>query len=142
VGGIGGYISAPLYCATKHAMVGFVKSMRDTEPLTGVKVTTVCPGRVFTPLFDEAKTKQYSMSKECALMPETCAEALLALLQKKDYPCGSVLEITLEGTKLVPEWNVEPRPEMTKRKELVTDTFVENLMEPIKRTLEGEKGEK
>jgi short-subunit dehydrogenase len=142
VGGIAGYISAPLYCATKHAMVGFVKSMKDTEPLTGVKITTLCPARVLTPLFDEAKTKQYSMTRDAALMPETCAEALLGLLQNKEYPCGSVLELTLDGTRLIPEWNVEPTKEKTKQKGGVTEEFLENLMEPIKRTLDGERGAK
>ena len=46
IGGIAGSYPAPLYCATKHAMVGFVKSMAEADPLEGVKIVTICPGYV------------------------------------------------------------------------------------------------
>jgi short-subunit dehydrogenase len=139
VGGISGSIAAPLYCATKHAMVGFVKSMKDTEPLTGVKITTLCPGAVMTPLFDTQKTKQYALTKERALTPQTCATHLLDLLQKKDYTCGSVLEVTLAGHRLIPEWNVSAPEGMGAGQEMMTDEFVENLLGPIKAKLKSEK---
>lgn len=35
--------ACPMYCATKHAIVGFVKSMAACEDMEGVKVTTICP---------------------------------------------------------------------------------------------------
>jgi len=35
-----------LYCATKHAIVGFVKGMGLCEDLEGVKVVCICPGYV------------------------------------------------------------------------------------------------
>jgi NAD(P)-dependent dehydrogenase (short-subunit alcohol dehydrogenase family) len=35
-----------LYCATKHAIVGFVKGMGLAEELEGVKVVAICPGCV------------------------------------------------------------------------------------------------
>jgi len=44
VAGLVGMYATPLYCATKHAIVGFVKSMADAEGLEGVKVVAVCPG--------------------------------------------------------------------------------------------------
>lgn len=49
VSSIAGYssnFSCPLYCATKHAVVGFTRSMRDAEQMQGVKVVSVCPGYV------------------------------------------------------------------------------------------------
>ena len=42
-----GYISmyrTPLYCATKHAMVGFTRSLADADRFQGVKVVAICPG--------------------------------------------------------------------------------------------------
>ena len=36
----------PLYNATKHALVGFVKSLMPAEKEEGVKVCAVCPGYV------------------------------------------------------------------------------------------------
>lgn len=44
IAGIYGSYSAPLYTATKYAMVGFVRSMAPLEELEGIKVTTICPG--------------------------------------------------------------------------------------------------
>jgi len=42
--GFAGTYSAPLYCATKHAMVGFVRSLAELEKLEGIKVCAVAPG--------------------------------------------------------------------------------------------------
>jgi NAD(P)-dependent dehydrogenase (short-subunit alcohol dehydrogenase family) len=41
-----GTFSAPLYCATNHAVVGFVRSIKDLDELGGVKVVAVAPGCV------------------------------------------------------------------------------------------------
>lgn len=45
--GLAGMYASPLYCATKHAIVGFVKSMADADEFEGVKVVAVCPGCVY-----------------------------------------------------------------------------------------------
>ncbi|KAF1915871.1 hypothetical protein BDU57DRAFT_495919 [Ampelomyces quisqualis] len=119
--------------------IGFVKSLKDTEPLTGVKITTLCPGGVMTPLFDAQKIKQYSVTNERFLTPQVCATHLLDLLQKKEYPCGSVLEVTLKGTRVIPEWNV-PAPEGEGTgQELMSDELVGNLLGPIKKALERDR---
>ena len=39
-----GLYNCPLYCATKHAVVGFTKSMAPADLAEGVKIVTVCPG--------------------------------------------------------------------------------------------------
>lgn len=44
VAGLAGLYASPLYCATKHAIVGFVKSMAEADRLEGVKVVAICPG--------------------------------------------------------------------------------------------------
>ena len=41
--GFQGTYSAPLYCATKHAVVGFVRSMAPLDDLEGIEVTAVAP---------------------------------------------------------------------------------------------------
>ncbi|OAL51604.1 NAD(P)-binding protein [Pyrenochaeta sp. DS3sAY3a] len=142
VGGLAGSIAAPLYCATKHAIVGFVKSLKDSEPLTGVKITTLCPGGVLTPLFDAAKLKQYSVTQARSLTPETCATHLLDLLQKKEYPCGSVLEVTLNGHRVIPEWNVDAPKGDGAGQEMMSEGFVDNLLAPIRGSLEKDKSAK
>jgi len=47
VAGLVGVYSSPLYSATKHAIVGFVKSMAEADEFEGVKVVAVCPGYVY-----------------------------------------------------------------------------------------------
>jgi NAD(P)-dependent dehydrogenase (short-subunit alcohol dehydrogenase family) len=44
VAGLRGEYAVPLYCATKHAITGFVRSMKDAEQINGVKVVAVAPG--------------------------------------------------------------------------------------------------
>ena len=44
--GVKGTYIAPLYCATKFAMVGFTKSLADADEDQGVKVVCICPGYV------------------------------------------------------------------------------------------------
>ena len=42
--GLGGNYLASLYCASKHAIVGFTKSMGMAEAREGVKIVAICPG--------------------------------------------------------------------------------------------------
>lgn len=50
IAGISASIRSPLYCAAKHAIWGFVKSMAPLDQLEGVKVTSICPG-YFIPFY-------------------------------------------------------------------------------------------
>jgi hypothetical protein len=115
--------------------------MKDSEALTGVKVTTLCPGGVMTPLMDAQKIKQYSVKEERFLTPEVCAEKLLDLLQKKNYLCGTVLELTMNGTRVIPEWNVEPPEGHGTGRDLVGEDVMRNLMGPVSEALEKDKKE-
>lgn len=114
--------------------------MKDTEGMTGVKVTTLCPAGVMTPLFDEAKMTQFSVASQQFLTPETCATHLLELLQEKRHECGTVLEVTVGGSRVIPEWNVAPTAGPGTANEQEGARFISNLLEPIKKKLESEKG--
>ncbi|KAF2014506.1 NAD(P)-binding protein [Aaosphaeria arxii CBS 175.79] len=142
IGGIAGSIAAPLYCATKHAIVGFVKSLKDTEPLTGVKVTGICPGLVNTPLFTSDKKSQFSFAETKALSPDDVASNMLRLLQEKEFPCGTLLQLDMAGAKVLPEWGIpEPTGEGT-GKELEAEDMTRALLGPIREKLEQERGSK
>lgn len=139
IGGLAGNIAAPLYCATKHAIVGFVKSMTASEALTGVKVTTICPGLVATPLFTSDKKEQYSFHENNALRPDDVAKGMLDLIQKKELGCGTVYEISLAGTRVIPEWNImPPSAEGTGQNEAEVAAGAEALLLPIQEKLRGE----
>ncbi|KAF1961034.1 NAD(P)-binding protein [Byssothecium circinans] len=97
-------IALPIYTATKHAILGFVKSVGPSEALTGVKITTICPSLVNTPLIDSQKRKQFNFSEGQGLSPDVVAKNMLKLIQEKELGSGTVLEVAAEGTRVIPEW--------------------------------------
>ncbi|CAI6302416.1 unnamed protein product [Periconia digitata] len=140
IGGISSNVAAPLYCATKHAIVGFVKCMSTSEAFTGVKVTTICPGLVDTPLLDTQKVEQYSVTKANSLSPDEVATQMLKVIQEKKYGCGTVLEVSKAGTRVIPEWNVDPpRGSGTGLEKEEVAAGAKAMLEPILKKLESEK---
>ena len=78
--GLQGYYATPMYNASKHAVVGFTRSMAPAERLEGIKVCTVCPGVVDTPLWDDRR-ELYGLDK----IPDgslTTAEQVAELMVK------------------------------------------------------------
>ncbi len=107
VGGLAGSYNCPLYIATKHAIVGFTKSMKFLEKYEGIKVVTICPGAVDTPLWDQDKRSRVNFGALESLAPDDVAKAMIELVQEGKYKGGTVLEIMPnEGpkTRVVPEW--------------------------------------
>lgn len=87
VSSLSGRISPPLisvYAATKHAVEGFSESLRwEVEPF-GVRVTTVAPGMVKTPMFFEGlrRASLRSDTGPYAAMREALEKKILAGAQK------------------------------------------------------------
>ncbi|GFW76280.1 15-hydroxyprostaglandin dehydrogenase [Trichonephila clavipes] len=120
-GGHGGYIIntaseaglepsflAPVYCATKHAVVGLTKSFGHEYHFkkTGIKVNAVCPGPIETDLcrtfpektLDAEEAKKFIASLT-TIKPEEVAKALLQLLQ--DDKNGAFIRIDFKGLRYV-----------------------------------------
>ncbi|KAK4542110.1 hypothetical protein LTR36_007141 [Oleoguttula mirabilis] len=93
---ITGSYGAALYCASKHAVAGFTKSMTQADVDENCKIVCICPGMVSTPLWtgDAAKdvAEQYSYTDEVCITPEDVAEAMMEMVQSGEYPGGSLLE--------------------------------------------------
>ncbi|KAK7705952.1 hypothetical protein SLS57_009869 [Botryosphaeria dothidea] len=141
IAGYGGTYAVPLYCATKHAVVGFVKSMRKAEAEEGVKVVTLCPGVVRTPLWTpqagDDLIKNFGYHESIILEPGDVAKAAVGLVEGGRYGGGTVLEVTTGGTRVIPEWGVEPPP---RRKDAVPSDIVPPLKMEVKEYLAGERG--
>ncbi|KAF2650442.1 NAD(P)-binding protein [Lophiostoma macrostomum CBS 122681] len=140
IAGIAGNIAAPLYCATKHAVIGFVKSLKDTEPITGVKVTSICPGLVNTPLFTADKQKQFSFAESKALTPDGVASHMIDLLQKREYSCGTMMQLSMTGPQLIPEWGIPAPVGEGTGQELDMQVMMKAMVAPIEEKLNTERG--
>ena len=128
----------PLYCATKFAMIGFVKAMATADEDQGVKVVCICPGSVLpfsshphyliffalvvffaallhakrlveTGIFDTFPHKMDYGSMGPGIRPSAIAEAMLELVQEKQYPGGSIMAFPRPDLKYIvdPESNVK-----------------------------------
>ncbi|MGW4340343.1 SDR family NAD(P)-dependent oxidoreductase [Rhodococcus koreensis] len=56
--GLRGAQGWPAYAATKHAVIGLIKSMALDHGPAGVRVNAVCPGWVHTPLLDRVMREE------------------------------------------------------------------------------------
>jgi NAD(P)-dependent dehydrogenase (short-subunit alcohol dehydrogenase family) len=75
--------SDPLYVLTKHAVVGFARSMAPVLEPRGIRINLVCPGIVRTPM-----TEPTQASPDAAgfplLEPEQVAEAVLVAARSEE----------------------------------------------------------
>ncbi|KIW06083.1 uncharacterized protein PV09_03254 [Verruconis gallopava] len=113
MGSIAGYsahFASPLYSATKHALVGFTRSMGPLEEICGVKIVAICPGIVRTPLWtaNPAFVERYGYSDALAISAEDVAKSELKLIKEGRYNGGTILEISLFGERVIPEWGIRP----------------------------------
>jgi NAD(P)-dependent dehydrogenase (short-subunit alcohol dehydrogenase family) len=67
----------PLYALTKHAVVGFVRSIAPQLEERGIRINAVCPGIVDTPLIGEGTRERFEEVNFPLLQPEEVAAAAL-----------------------------------------------------------------
>jgi NAD(P)-dependent dehydrogenase (short-subunit alcohol dehydrogenase family) len=137
--GVVGFYGSPLYCATKHAVVGFTKSMAQADKDENVKIVSVCPGIVATPLWKgkdaEEVAKQYAYDDEMSLTPEEVANAMKDLIEQGKFGGGSLLEVS--KTRGV---NQLESNELTQGLGPEAQTWVERCYAPVRDILGEERG--
>lgn len=84
--------------------------------------------------------QQFSFAEENALTPDQVASGMLELLQEKEYPCGTVREITTHGMRVIPEWNIPPPDGAGTGQELDAADMMKAMLAPIEEKLAKEKG--
>ena len=96
--GIVGTYAAALYCATKHAVVGFTKSMAQADVDENVKVVSILPGMVSTPLWTGEAAKhvhdQFSFTDDMCTTSEEVAVAMKEMVEDGSYGGGALMEVT------------------------------------------------
>jgi len=91
--GRNGFVGGTAYVASKHAVLGFSKSLMLEERKNNIRVIAVCPGSVDTGML--ANQPLLPSVPEKILRPEDVAETILAALQ-------------LPGRALVSELDIRP----------------------------------
>lgn len=120
--GIRGNYFAALYATSKHAIVGFAKSMGQADPKQGVKVVCVLPGAVQSPLWedrDDDVAKETNYHERQLMQPSEIAEVMMKMVEKTEYAGGTcVLKTAMEEKTVEEGWDKaagkhdpSPRPE-------------------------------
>ena len=76
VAGIRGLPGHGAYCASKAAVIAYCESLRGELKASGVKVVTICPGYIDTPL-----TQKNSYSMPFLMQPDAFADQAFAAIQ-------------------------------------------------------------
>lgn len=137
--GIRGNLYAAVYASTKHAIMGFVKSVGQIDPEEGVKVVCVMPGTVQSGLWEgrgDSVAAETKYSERKLMSPTVIAELMLRMIEKQEYGGGTCLLKTIQEERIVEKgWNLKegeydpsPRPEAD--------------MSRIKGILDSERGKK
>jgi NAD(P)-dependent dehydrogenase (short-subunit alcohol dehydrogenase family) len=74
----------PVYALTKHALVGFVRSVAPQLAVAGVRVNLVCPGITDTPLVTDSWRAAMAAANFPVLAPNQVAAALVQALTLED----------------------------------------------------------
>jgi 3-hydroxybutyrate dehydrogenase len=95
-----------MYHASKHAIIGFVRSMADLERVCGIRVAGVAPGVVKTPLWldNPEKLRIIKDTGEGAdewITPKEVAEVMLAIVEKDEV--SATFGVAAGNTKTTPQ---------------------------------------
>lgn len=123
--GIRGNYIATLYDASKHAIVGFAKSMGQADIEEGVKFVAILPGMVQTPLWTDRQddvAERMKYKERAGLLPMDIAEVMLKIVESKEFGGGTCMMKTPLEERVVEEsyasslgtedkYDPSPRPE-------------------------------
>jgi NAD(P)-dependent dehydrogenase (short-subunit alcohol dehydrogenase family) len=140
--GITGTYAAALYCATKHAVVGFCKSMAQADADENIKVVCICPGMVATPLWtgDNAKhvNSQFSYTDDVCITSDEVAEGMKDMIESPKYKGGALMECRkgnlrgdLPSAQSVIVEDMEPA---------AAEKFFGTLYQPLREVFKKERG--
>lgn len=90
--------SGAAYQASKAGMIGLARGASRDEHASGVRITTILPGVVNTPILDRRPTPPPQEMRRWFIQPEDVAQATLAAITMPGRT--TVSEITLTATRL------------------------------------------
>ncbi|MEO8694754.1 MAG: SDR family NAD(P)-dependent oxidoreductase [Acidimicrobiales bacterium] len=97
--GIGPFADDPVYAATKHAVVGLVRSLAEPLRAKGITINCVCPGMTATGLLTTDARRQIETQGLHIMDPRQVADAVIACFLGEDTGDAWVVEV---GRDLMP----------------------------------------
>jgi NAD(P)-dependent dehydrogenase (short-subunit alcohol dehydrogenase family) len=97
--GLTGMENDPLYALTKHALVGFVRSVAPQLAERGIRINMVNPGIVDTPLLGDQSRATLEAAGFPLLRPEDVAEAVLRAARDEEVGQAWVVQPGREPLK-------------------------------------------
>jgi 3-oxoacyl-[acyl-carrier protein] reductase len=81
------------YVATKHAVLGFSRSLMLEERKNGIRVLSICPGSVDTPFFDRDAEQFKPGNRGKILKPEDIASSIIHMIELPQNAMISEIDI-------------------------------------------------
>jgi len=88
------YGGDPVYAATKHGVVGFVRSVAPQLRRAGVRINAICPSGIDTPMVAGARKASADEQRRAFLAPDAVAEAVESLLHSGE---AGLVQLIAEG---------------------------------------------
>lgn len=88
----------PVYCATKHAVVGFVRAAAPQLQSIGITINAVCPSIVDTPLLGEETKATLAAAGFPMIDPDEVAAAVLGCVAGEETGQAIVVQVAIEPT--------------------------------------------
>lgn len=101
---------ASLYSASKHAIVGFVKSMGQADIDEGIRINAILPGLVSSPLWHDRQDNMKDMavfSGRQQLSVDAIADVMLKMVESKQYEGGTCVLKTPYEEKIQEEGHLK-----------------------------------
>lgn len=100
-----------------------------------------------TPLWTEGTPgagERYGLSDKNALTADAVAEVISKVVESPEIPGGAVIEVTLNGTRVLPEWNISPPAGIDDNTDgrgvTASPEVIQNLLSPILKVTDAERG--
>lgn len=88
-----GFPNWSAYCASKFALLGMTQALAQEEKNHGIRVMTICPGSVNTPLWETLENVPAHFDRSAMLTPDTVAETIVQMCQLPED--GLITELVL-----------------------------------------------
>jgi NAD(P)-dependent dehydrogenase (short-subunit alcohol dehydrogenase family) len=98
IAGLIAYAPDPVYCLTKHAVVGIVRALAPQLATKHITINAICPGIVDTPMIGDEGRQMLEAANFPMIPARDIAEAVYARVIGEDTGKAWVVQVGLEAT--------------------------------------------